>query len=184
MAKKLNKDAYLLWIDLEMTGLDPEKDLVLEVAAELTDFNFRSIKSYESLVFQPKEEVIKLMAANSWWQEYPKNRNSFLDNIKFAKKIEDTQIDLLELINDLPNSIVYLAGNSIHLDRKFIAKFFPELDSRLHYRMLDVSSFKILFQEKYGKVFEKSNVHRAFDDIQASIAEIRHYLKYIKTDEK
>ncbi len=183
MNKELNNEAFLLWVDLEMTGLDPKKDLLLEVAAELTDFNFQTIKSYESNILQPKEKVIKLMSANSWWQEYPQNRDSFLNNLSSAKKIDDVQKDLLKLIDDLGQSTIYLAGNSIHSDRKFISKYFPELDIKLHYRMLDVSSFKILFQEKYGIVFEKNSVHRAFDDIQASIAEMQHYLEHFRTNE-
>jgi oligoribonuclease len=74
--------------------------------------------------------------------------------------------------------LAVLAGNSIYNDRLFIKQWMPNLDLLLHYRMLDVSSFKVLMQGKYGEVFEKQDVHRAFDDIQASIAELQHYLDF------
>ena len=71
-----------------------------------------------------------------------------------------------------------LAGNSINNDRKFIARYWPKLDLKLHYRMLDVSAWKVFMQGAYGVNFEKREVHRAFDDIQASIAELQHYLEW------
>jgi oligoribonuclease len=73
-----------------------------------------------------------------------------------------------------------LAGNSIHNDRNFIKQWWPDVDALLHYRMLDVSAFKILMQGKYGFEYEKKDAHRAFDDIQASIAELQDYLEWFK----
>jgi oligoribonuclease len=72
-----------------------------------------------------------------------------------------------------------LAGNSIHNDRNFIKRWWPEVDELLHYRMLDVSSLKIIMQGKYGLSFEKNDAHRAYDDIQASIAELQYYLEWL-----
>jgi oligoribonuclease len=76
-----------------------------------------------------------------------------------------------------------LAGNSIHNDRKFIERWWPGLDLKLHYRMLDVSSLKIFMQGRHGVEFEKREVHRAFDDIQASIAELQYYLEWLQKHE-
>ncbi len=170
----------LLWVDLEMTGLDPERDVILEVAAEITDFNFKTLASYEVIVKQPKEIVVDRMQKNIWWQDYPSNRDEFvnkLDNGKASIQVEQELIDLVkEQFGDEP---AVLAGNSIHNDRNFIKKWWPQLDLKLHYRMLDISTLKILMQAKYDVQFEKKEVHRAFDDIQASIAELQHYLEWL-----
>lgn len=170
----------LLWVDLEMTGLDPERDVILEVAAEITDFDFKTLASYEAIVKQPREVVLDRMQKNIWWQEYPANRDEFvnkLDNGKPSSQVEDELIDIVKL--QFGDELAVLAGNSIHNDRNFIKKWWPQLDLKLHYRMLDVSAFKILMQAKYDVQFEKKEVHRAFDDIQASIAELQHYLDWL-----
>jgi oligoribonuclease len=173
----------LLWVDLEMTGLDPQKDLILEVAAEITDFEFKTLASYEAIIKQPHDKVVTQMAKNTWWQSYPENRDDFLNKLESGKDTQEVEQDLVKLLNNyFGREPAVLAGNSIHNDRKFIASAWPELDLKLHYRMLDVSAFKILMQGKYGVNFEKLQVHRAFDDIQASIAELQYYLEWFKRD--
>ena len=170
----------LLWVDLEMTGLDPDKDLILEIALEVTDFNFKTLASYEATIRQSRDKVVKRMSANSWWQSFPKNRDNFIDKLSFGKDIKLVEKDIIAILNEqFQNEPVILAGNSIYNDRKFITKNWPELDIKLHYRMLDVSSFKILMQSKYSVNFEKKEVHRAFDDIQASIAELQYYISWL-----
>src|SRR3989344_5080531 len=180
----LSKDIIptkLLWVDLEMTGLDAQKDVILEVAAEITDFDFKTLESYEAVLKHPKQTVVTRMQANLWWKDFPDNRDEFvakLENGKPPKQVEDELIALVA--KHFGNEPAVLAGNSIHNDRQFIKHWMPALDLKLHYRMLDVSSFKILMQGKYGEVFEKKEVHRAFDDIQASIAELQSYLEFFK----
>ena len=171
----------LLWMDLEMTGLEPAQDVILEVAAEITDFDFKTLASYEACVKQKRDVVVKRMQANIWWKEYPENRDAFvngLDDARALSKVEDELIELVE--KHFGNEPAILAGNSIYNDRLFIKQWMPKLDLKLHYRMLDVSSFKIVMQGKHGEVFEKNDAHRAFDDIQASIAELQHYLQWFK----
>lgn len=172
----------LLWMDLEMTGLDPNKDVILEVAAEVTDFNFKTLASYEARVRGGSEQtIIARMQANIWWKDYPANRDDFLQKLNEAQTLGAVEEELIALVaQQFGTEPAILAGNSIHNDRNFIRKWWPALDLKLHYRMLDVSSFKVLVQGKYGEVFEKQDSHRAFDDIQASIAELQHYLEYIK----
>jgi oligoribonuclease len=171
----------LLWVDLEMTGLDPNKDLIIEVATEVTDFNFRTLASYEAVIKQPKDLVIELFKQNSWWEDYPSNKDDFLSNIDQGKISSEVETDLLSLLDSqFQDQLAILAGNSIHNDRAFIRNYWPNLDSRLHYRMLDVSAWKVLMQGKYKVNFEKKEVHRAFDDIQASIAELQFYLECFK----
>jgi oligoribonuclease len=173
----------LLWVDLEMTGLDPQKDLILEIAAEVTDFTFTTLDSYEACVYQDREVVLERMQANIWWRDYPANRDSFVQKLgdgKLLDKVEQEMIALVEKhFGDEP---AILAGNSIHNDRGFIKQWMPALDLKLHYRMLDVSAWKIIMQAKYGLDFEKKEIHRAFDDIQASIAELQHYLDWFKRE--
>ncbi|MGH7142109.1 MAG: oligoribonuclease [Candidatus Saccharimonadales bacterium] len=171
----------LLWVDLEMTGLDPMKDLILEVAAEVTDFDFKTLESYEALVTQPRKSVINRMQKNSWWQDFPVNRNEFIRKLDSGKSSQQVEQDLIELVErQFGIEPAVLAGNSIYNDRGFIKKWWPQLDIKLHYRMLDVSAWKVLMQGKYGVGFEKKELHRAFDDIQASVAELQYYLEWLK----
>lgn len=180
----LDKNAVptkLLWADLEMTGLDPQEDVILEVAVEITDFNFKTLESYEARIVQDKDTVVSRMQANIWWRDYPANRDDFVNKLDAGKRQAQVEQEILSLIEKhFGDEPAVLAGNSIHNDRNFIKYWMPQLDLKLHYRMLDVSTLKILMQAKYGVKFEKQEVHRAFDDIQASIAELQHYLEYFQ----
>ena len=171
----------LLWVDLEMTGLDPTQDVILEVAAEVTDFDFKTLASYEAIVQQPGEVVVDRMQKNTWWADFPANRDEFVRKMDSGKASDQVEKELIELVaTQFGDEPALLAGNSIHNDRNFIKQWWPRLDLKLHYRMLDVSAWKVLMQAKYGVQFEKKEVHRAFDDIQASIAELQHYLEWFK----
>lgn len=175
----------LFWVDLEMTGLDPAKDVILEVAAEITDFDFKTLASYEAIVGQKHEIVVERMQKNIWWKEYPANRDEFVQKLGAGKPTTEVEQDLIALVEaQFGGEPAVLAGNSIHNDRNFIRQWWPALDLKLHYRMLDVSAFKILMQGKFGVEFEKRDAHRAFDDIQASIAELQYYLEWLKDPAK
>ncbi len=173
----------LLWVDLEMTGLDEQKDVILEVAAEVTDFDFKTLASLEARIKQPKQVVLDRMQQNIWWREYPANRDEFVQKLEQGTAIAEVEQNLIALVDQhFGDEQAVLAGNSIYNDRKFIKKWMPALDLKLHYRMLDVSAWKVFMQGKHGIAFEKKDVHRAFDDIQASIAELQYYLDWFKTD--
>lgn len=164
-----------------MTGLDPAKDVILEVAAEVTDFNFKTLANYEARINQPKKIVLDRMQANIWWRDFPANRDDFVQKLDDGKPMSEVEQDLLTIAQEqFGDEQAVLAGNSIYNDRKFITQYMPALDLKLHYRMLDVSAWKIFMQGKHGVVFEKKEVHRAFDDIQASIAELQNYLDYFR----
>jgi len=168
----------LLWVDLEMTGLDVDKDVILEIAAEVTDFEFKTLASYEALI---KHEDGVLDGMNEW-ATAQHAASGLTERVRLHGGPEDEVMhELIGFIKaQFGDEPAILAGNSIHNDRTFIKKWWPEVDALLHYRMLDVSSFKVLMQGKFGYEYEKKNVHRAFDDIQASIAELQHYLEWLK----
>ncbi len=167
----------LLWVDLEMTGLDVQNDVIIEVAAEVTDFNFTTLASYDACIKRTEAELSRM----DEWNKTQHSSSGLLDRMKSEGRSEDeVKHELVGFINGQFNKMpAILAGNSIHNDRNFITRWWPEVDALLHYRMLDVSSLKIIMQAKYGVMFEKKEVHRAFDDIQASIAELQHYLEWL-----
>lgn len=176
---KTIKPTKLLWIDLEMTGLDPQQDVILEVSAEITDFNLKTLASYEARIRQPREVVLDRMQKNIWWADYPENRDEFINKLEQGKLSKQVEQELIALVEEqFGREPAVLAGNSIYNDRKFITEWWPALDLKLHYRMLDVSSWKVFMQGRFGVDFEKQEVHRAYDDIQASIAELQHYLEW------
>jgi len=174
----------LLWVDLEMTGLNPTKDVILEVAAEVTDFNFKTLGNYESRVKHDRQTVISLFQANNWYRdEFPENRDDFLKTLDSAKPNDQVEGELVEFVTEhFGSEPAILAGNSIHNDRNFIKFWWPAFDLKLHYRMLDVSAWKVLMNAKYNISFDKNNNHRAFDDIQASIAELQFYLDWFSKE--
>ncbi len=174
------KPSKLLWLDLEMTGLNPIEDLILEVAVIITDYNFSEITEYTAKVKNKTDELLKQFNNNNWWQDYPDNKKIFLEESVKGKSLDQIETELLEVINQTANDeTIYLAGNSIHSDRKFIVRYLPKLDQRLHYRMLDVSSFKILMSGKYQVEFSKINNHRAILDVKDSINELKYYLDWL-----
>lgn len=181
MTDKKAPPTKLLWVDLEMTGLDVQQDVILEVAAEITDFECQVLASYESLVRQPQDLVAQRLQADPWWAEFPENRDEFIAKAETGKPGEQVERELIQLIEQhFGDEPAVLAGNSIHNDRNFIRQWWPQLDKKLHYRMLDVSAWKVFMQGRYGVEFEKRNVHRAFDDIHASMAELQYYLEWFK----
>jgi oligoribonuclease len=172
----------LLWVDLEMTGLDPNEHVIIEVAVEVTDLNFKTLASYEALVLQPEDKLTRM---NEWAQKQH-------DTSGLTERVRREGRPETEVIHELVGFIkaqfgdepAVLAGNSIHKDRLFINQWWPEVEALLHYRMLDVSAWKVLMQGKYDVQFQKKEVHRAFDDIQASIAELQYYLDWFTTHEE
>lgn len=171
----------LLWVDLEMTGLDPQKDVILEVAAEVTDFDLKTLATYEARVQHRKEVVVDRMQKNIWWKDFPQNRDDFVNKLDQGKPLHQVESELIELLKaQFGTEPAILAGNSIHNDRNFIKYWWPEFDLKLHYRMLDVSSLKVFMQGKYALEYEKPEIHRAFEDIQASIAELQYYIEWLR----
>lgn len=175
------KKAKLFWIDLEMTGLDPVKDKILEVAAIATDMDLNQIATYEAIV-KVDDGLIKQRMVGEFWEKNSNSRDALIAQNANGKPVETVERELLDFIKhnfDTKNPI-YLAGNSVHQDRKFIENEMPALNDKLHYRMLDVSAWKIYFENALHKKFAKPENHRALDDINGSIEELKWYLTFLK----
>lgn len=166
----------LLWIDLEMTGLDVNKERIIEVAAIITDMEFNELGCYESVVFQEQSFIDNM----DEWNTSHHTASGLVAKIPQAPKQNEVESKLCELVkkhfNDEP---AILAGNSIGQDRKFIDAYMPELASQLHYRMLDVTAWKLIMGPKFNVSYEKKEAHRALDDIKESIAELKTFVDYI-----
>ncbi|MBR2841565.1 oligoribonuclease [Candidatus Saccharibacteria bacterium] len=173
------KKAMLLWIDLEMTGLDPEKDKILEVAAIATDINLNRIADYQAVI-KVNDALIESRMVGPFWEQNAKTRDALKNQNAIGQPVKKVEQDLIQFIKQYFGKTVYLAGNSVHQDRKFIEREMPKLNELLHYRMLDVSAWKIYFENAKGKKFTKPENHRALDDINGSIEELKWYLTFLK----
>ena len=176
--KNTNPDQFklrsILWLDLEMTGLSPETNVIIEVGAIITDSNFKELEQYQSVVYQEQKHLDKM---DSWNQKcHRKSGLYFL--IPKGKSLSLVEEDLLSLLEShfKPGELVVIAGNCIYQDRNFIRRYMSRLDKKLYYRMLDVTAFKLIAQEK-GWLFKKENKHRVLDDIRESIKELEYYLE-------
>lgn len=173
------KKAKLLWIDLEMTGLEPEKDKILEVAAIATDMKLEEVDRFETVV-KVSPELMKKRMVGEFWEKNAQSRDELMKQNENGDPVEKVEEKLLEFLDKNFGKEIYLAGNSIHQDRKFIEREMPELNKRLHYRMLDVSAWKIYFENALDKKFIKPEAHRALSDIEGSIDELKWYLTFLK----
>ncbi|MDX2093869.1 MAG: oligoribonuclease [Kofleriaceae bacterium] len=169
----------LVWLDMEMTGLDPAHERIIEVATILTDGQLVEIGVGPDLVIHQSDEVLGRMDD---WNKKHHGASGLIDRVKASSVTEaDAEAQTLEFIKQHVGAKErpVLAGNSIHQDRRFIRRYMPALDARLHYRMVDVSTLKELARRWYPqtmtKMPPKNESHRALDDIRESIGELRFY---------
>lgn len=176
---KLDK---ILWVDLEMTGLDVEEDLILEVAAIVTDWDFQEIATYQGVVKNATDTLkLRIDVNKAFWDANLEARDGLLEQNKNGKPLEIIEDELLAFLNkNFDKQPVLLAGNSVHMDRRFIIEKWPRLEERLFYRMLDVSAWKVVFEHKFHQKFAKPDDHRALEDIRGSILELKYYLSKLK----
>lgn len=167
----------LFWLDMEMTGLVPEKEVPIEVAARVTDLDFKTLGEYHSIIRQPQ----KYIDGMDDWNKKHHGASGLIAAIPNGKTPEVVDQEIAQFVKDhFGSEKAVLSGNSINQDRLFIRLYLPKLESVLHYRMLDVSSWKVIFNNLYSKKYEKKQSHRAQDDINESIEELKFYLTHIK----
>lgn len=171
-------DKYL-WLDMEMSGLDEQHCRILEVAVIITDTLFQELGSYQSVIHQDEKTILAMDA----WNTKHHGESGLIEQVRQSTTSDAAaEQAVLALVDQhFPDSErILLAGNTIGQDRKFIERYWPALAARLHYRMLDVSSFKEVFRRHYGIDYKKKQAHRALDDIRESMDELRHYLSYVQ----
>ena len=173
------KRAKLLWIDLEMTGLDPKVDRILEVAAVATGWDLTPLAEYQGVVKQDPQ-LLKTRMVGEFWEKNAQSRDSLQRQNLSGQTTQEIENELLKFLDQHFGKEVILAGNSIHQDRKFIDREMPRLAARLHYRMLDVSAWKVYFEGALDRKFAKPDLHRADSDIKGSIEELKWYLTFLK----
>lgn len=168
-----------------MTGLDPVEDRILEVAVIATDWDFNEIATYEGIKqVGPKLVEQRMKVGKDFWDANPVARDALVaQNLEKGRNGRTIENELLAFLDEHfeEGKPVLLGGNSIHQDRKFIANEWPRLDARLHYRMLDVSAWKVVFEGKFKKKFAKPEEHRALGDIRGSIMELKYYLTKVRS---
>ncbi|KAA3612461.1 MAG: oligoribonuclease [Planctomycetota bacterium] len=176
------KENSLVWMDLEMTGLDPERERILEIAVLLTDQDLEVIAEGPELVISQPEELLSAMDA---WNQEHHARSGLLDRVR-ASKLSETQAEdqVMAFLDQYTEpKVAPLAGNSVHHDRRFLARYMPRIHQHLHYRIVDVTTVKELAQRWYPGVVEerpmKRNQHRAMDDIRESLDELRFYRRRV-----
>lgn len=177
--------ANLVWIDLEMTGLDPQRDAIIEIATLITDSDLNLIaEGPELAVSQPES----LLAGMDEWNQTHHAASGLLDRVRASQVSNaEAQAQTLEFISQHvePNTAP-LCGNSVYQDRRFLTRYMSDLEEYLHYRLIDVSTLKelaIRWAPNVMNGFSKENAHTALSDIRESVAELRHYREhFLKLD--
>ncbi|CAE6923392.1 oligoribonuclease [Vibrio sp. B1FLJ16] len=174
-------DQNLIWVDLEMTGLDPETHKIIEIASIVTDSELNILAEGPVLaVHQPEDELAKMDA----WCTNTHTASGLVERVRNSKVSEQDAIEqtIAFLEKWVPKGVSPICGNSIGQDRRFLYKHMPELEEYFHYRYVDVSTLKELTCRWKPEVldgFSKQGTHLALDDIRESIAELKYYRETI-----
>ncbi len=170
----------LLWLDMEMTGLDPTTDRIIEVALVVTDSQLETVAEAPVLVVRQPDAVLEAMDA---WNTATHGRSGLIDKVKASMLTEaDVEARMLDFLGEhVPQKGSPMCGNSICQDRRFLARWMPRLEAHFHYRNLDVSTLKELckrWKPEVAKGFAKSSKHEALADIYESIEELKYYREH------
>ncbi|SIO03067.1 oligoribonuclease [Sulfurivirga caldicuralii] len=179
----MRNDDNLIWLDLEMTGLDPARDRIIEIATLVTDSELNVLA--EGPVFAIATPDTVLEAMDDWNREHH-GKSGLIDRIRReGVPIEEAEARTLEFLHQyVPPGKSPMCGNSICQDRRFMVNYMPKLEAYFHYRNLDVSTLKELARRWAPPVFEgaqqlKRDIHLALEDIKDSIEELRYYRKHL-----
>ena len=174
-------DDYLVWLDMEMSGLDPETHRILEIAVVVTDSQLQVVAHAPVYVVHQSAEHLDTMDA---WNKGTHGRSGLIEKVKASTQAEhDVERELLAFLKQhVGAGKSPMCGNTIHQDRRFLLRYMPALEAHFHYRNLDVSTLKELcrrWQPALMKGFEKKGAHTALADILESIDELRYYRKHL-----
>lgn len=180
--KKKLPSENLVWLDLEMTGLDPKKCTVLEIAAIITDNQLNIIAESPAIAIKHSDRVLEGMQP---WSRFHHKKSGLTQACRESKiRLKKAEQIILDFVKShCASKSAPLCGNTIWQDRRFLVKYMPTLESYLHYRVIDVSSVKELVTRWYPASYkmprEKKQTHRVLDDIRESIEEMKYYRKKV-----
>jgi oligoribonuclease len=171
---------HLLWLDMEMTGLSPDTDRIIELAIVVTDADLNTVAEGPVLVVHQADSVLDAMDS---WNKGTHGKSGLIDRVKASQLAEaDAESQMLEFVKQhVPERTSPMCGNSICQDRRFLARYMPRLEAFFHYRNLDVSTLKELakrWRPGLSEAFKKSNRHEALADIYESIDELKYYREH------
>ncbi|OYQ88775.1 oligoribonuclease [Wohlfahrtiimonas chitiniclastica] len=172
----MQSDRYLFWVDLEMTGLEENLDHIIEIASIVTDSDLNVVAEGPVIAIHQSDDVLDLMDD---WNQKTHGESGLIERVRESNislaEAEEMTYEFLRLW--IAKGSSPLCGNSIGTDRRFLKRYMPHIDQYLHYRNVDVSSFKEMIKRWYpdGAMYEKQNTHKALDDIRESIGELKFY---------
>jgi oligoribonuclease len=181
MARAPRSKKYLVWVDCEMTGLDPTHDVLLEIATIITSYDLEIIDRGPVLTIHQSDTRLAAMDA---WNRRTHKKSGLIDRVREeGVSVAEAERQTLAFVKKYCYArTAPLCGNSIGQDKRFLARYMPRLHEFLHYKVVDVSTIKLLANEWYGGRYEapkKKELHRALDDIEESIAELDYYRKTV-----
>src|SRR5580765_1015507 len=171
----------LIWIDMEMTGLQPDSDRIIEVAMVVTDPQLEVLAESPVWAIHQPDEVLQAMDA---WNRSTHGKSGLIERVR-ASRLSEAEVEktALEFLNaHVPPSLSPMCGNSICQDRRFLARWMPRLEAHFHYRNLDVSTLKEIvrrWKPEIAKGFSKEGKHQALADIYDSLEELKYYRKTV-----
>ncbi|MEO6293185.1 MAG: oligoribonuclease [Burkholderiaceae bacterium] len=173
-------DQNLVWLDCEMTGLDPDNERLIEIAVVVTGPNLEPRIEGPVLVIHQSDALLDKMDS---WNKGTHGRSGLIDKVKASTLSEaDAEVEILAFLKKyVPKATSPLCGNTISQDRRFLVKYMPKLDAFFHYRNIDVSTFKELakrWRPEVYKAFKKQQKHTALADVHESIDELVHYREH------
>ena len=167
----------LVWVDMEMSGLVPDRERILEVALVVTDSELNTIAEAPVYVLHQPDEVLDAMDS---WNKATHGKSGLIEKVRASRLTEaEVEARILEFLKPIvAERVAPLCGNTVHQDRRFMARYMQAFDAYLHYRIVDVSTLKELAKRWHPEVvagFTKEGKHEALADVYESIEELRHY---------
>jgi oligoribonuclease len=173
-------DHHLVWLDMEMTGLDPERERIIELAMIVTDSHLETVAESPVWALHQEESVLEAMDA---WNKGTHGKSGLIQRVR-ASTLDETIVEeaALAFVREyVPRGVTPLCGNSIGQDRRFMVRYMPRLEEWFHYRNIDVSTLKELcrrWRPELARGFEKVSAHTALADIRESIEEMKYYREH------